>query len=82
MALMKASIKGRYAGDKSSTACTFDFNCGSDVKLRASLTDATFVAGPSFTGLSVAVEKPGSFVVGYDFPKKVKSSIRTFFYFF
>lgn len=69
---MKASLKGRYETEKSNVpaaAASFAFNAG-DVKLRASLTDATFVNGPSLNGLALAVEKPGSFIVDYNVPKK------------
>ncbi|TXG52255.1 hypothetical protein EZV62_021424 [Acer yangbiense] len=66
---MKASLKGRYETDKSSAAATLAFNAG-DVKLRASLTDATVVNGPSLSGLALAVEKPGFFIVDYNVPKK------------
>jgi hypothetical protein len=67
---MRASLKGRYENDKSTGAATVAFNTG-DVKLRASVTDATFVNGPSLNGLSLAVEKPGFFIVDYNVPKKV-----------
>lgn len=69
---MKASLKGRYETDKDRgvAAATVAFNAG-DVKLRASLTDATVVNGPSLNGLALAVEKPGFFIVDYNVPKKV-----------
>ncbi|CAI8606427.1 unnamed protein product [Vicia faba] len=67
---MKAALKGKYDLDhNSSGAATVAFNAG-DVKLRASITDATFKNGPSLTGLVLAVEKPGSFSVDYNVPKK------------
>ncbi|XP_018821657.1 outer envelope pore protein 24, chloroplastic [Juglans regia] len=69
---MKASLKGRYETEKSNgpaALATLGFNAG-DVKLRASLTDATFVNGPSLNGLVLAVEKPGFFLVDYNVPKK------------
>ncbi|KAH8489818.1 hypothetical protein Peur_058747 [Populus x canadensis] len=66
---MKASLKGKYDNDKSSTAATVAFNAG-DVKLRASITDATVVNGPSLNGLALAVEKPGFFIIDYNVPKK------------
>ncbi|ESR48203.1 Outer envelope pore protein 24B [Citrus sinensis] len=68
---MKASLKGRYETDKDRgvAAATVAFNAG-DVKLRASLTDATVVNGPSLNGLALAVEKPGFFIVDYNVPKK------------
>ena len=70
---MKASLKGRYELEKSNSpaaAATVAFNAG-DVKLRASLTDATVVNGPSLNGLALAVEKPGFFILDYNVPKKV-----------
>ncbi|CAK7339550.1 unnamed protein product [Dovyalis caffra] len=41
-----------------------------DLMLQASVTDVTFVNGPTFTDLSLSVEKPGSFIVDYDVPRK------------
>lgn len=69
---MKASFKAKYDADKASaaSAVTVTFNAG-DVKLRASMTDATVVNGPSLNGLALAVEKPGSFTIDYNVPKKV-----------
>ncbi|KAK7300628.1 hypothetical protein RJT34_11476 [Clitoria ternatea] len=67
---MKAALKGKYDIDKNgAAAATFAVNAG-DVKLRASVTEATFINGPSLTGLSLALEKPGSFIVDYNVPKK------------
>ncbi|KAF7817567.1 outer envelope pore protein 24, chloroplastic-like [Senna tora] len=67
---MKAALKGRYDIDKNGgAAATLAVNAG-DVKLRASIADATVVNGPSLTGLALAVEKPGSFIVDYNVPKK------------
>ncbi|XP_047334766.1 outer envelope pore protein 24A, chloroplastic-like [Impatiens glandulifera] len=68
---MKASLKSRYDADKSaaSVAATFVVNVG-DVKLRASMTDATFTNGPSFNGLGISLDKPGRFMVDYNVPKK------------
>ncbi|EFJ17052.1 hypothetical protein SELMODRAFT_115557 [Selaginella moellendorffii] len=37
-----------------------------DLLLRASCTDDTFASGPSLDGLSLGVEKPGSFLFDYD----------------
>ncbi|ONI32710.1 hypothetical protein PRUPE_1G381300 [Prunus persica] len=67
--MMKASLKGKYETDKSGAAANISV-FASDVKFRASLTDATFAAGPSLNGLVLAVEKPGSFIVDYNVPKK------------
>ncbi|KAL0360697.1 UNVERIFIED_CONTAM: Outer envelope pore protein 24A, chloroplastic [Sesamum radiatum] len=67
--MMKASFKARYEPDKAAAAATVSVNAG-DLKLRASMTDATVVNGPSLNGLSLAVERPGFFVVDYNVPKK------------
>ncbi|XP_010254902.1 PREDICTED: outer envelope pore protein 24A, chloroplastic-like [Nelumbo nucifera] len=66
---MKTSLKARYETDKSSAAATLAINAG-DVKLRASMTDATVVNGPSLNGLSLSVEKPGFFIVDYNVPRQ------------
>lgn len=66
---MKASFKARYETDKAAAASTVAVNAG-DIKLRASMTDATIVSGPSLNGLALAVEKPGFFIVDYNVPKK------------
>ncbi|KAK4722895.1 hypothetical protein R3W88_013128 [Solanum pinnatisectum] len=66
---MKASFKARYEPDKAAAAATVAFNAG-DLKLRASMTDATVVKGPSLNGLALAVEKPGLFIVDYNVSKK------------
>ncbi|XP_042497372.1 outer envelope pore protein 24A, chloroplastic-like [Macadamia integrifolia] len=66
---MKATIKGRYGTEKSSSSATLAFNAG-DVKLRASMTDATVANGPSLNGLALSLEKPGSFIIDYNVPEK------------
>ncbi|KAJ4833935.1 Outer envelope pore protein 24A, chloroplastic [Turnera subulata] len=66
---MKAALKGRYENDKSTAAAALTFNAG-DCKLRASLTDATVVNGPSLNGLALSLEKPGSFILDYNVPKQ------------
>ncbi|CAK9317231.1 unnamed protein product [Citrullus colocynthis] len=66
---MKATLKTKYDADKSGAASTLAVNAG-DVKLRASITDATIINGPSLNGLALAVEKPGFFIVDYNVPKK------------
>lgn len=69
---MKATLKGKYDVDKNGAAfANIAVNAG-DVKFRASVTEATFINGPSLTGLALAVEKPGSFIVDYNVPKKVR----------
>uniref|UniRef100_A0A803N1D3 Uncharacterized protein n=1 Tax=Chenopodium quinoa TaxID=63459 RepID=A0A803N1D3_CHEQI len=75
---MKASLKGKYEyeTDKAATSATstLAFPVG-DFKLRASVTDATFVKGPSFNGLGLSLEKPGFFIVDYNVPKKFMNSV-------
>ncbi|KAJ8762274.1 hypothetical protein K2173_007431 [Erythroxylum novogranatense] len=66
---MKASLKGRYHDDKSTAVATFSFNAA-DVKLRASVTDATVANGPNLNDLALAFEKPGFFIIDYDVPKR------------
>ncbi|XP_038984390.1 outer envelope pore protein 24B, chloroplastic-like [Phoenix dactylifera] len=66
---MKATVKGRYKVDRSSTSTTFAVNTG-DLKLKASMTDASFVHSPSLNGLALSVEKLGSFIIDYNVPKK------------
>ncbi|XP_027092894.1 outer envelope pore protein 24B, chloroplastic isoform X2 [Coffea arabica] len=66
---MKASFKARYETDKAAAAATVAVNAG-DIRLRASMTDATIVSGPNLNGLALAVEKPGFFIVDYNVPKK------------
>ncbi|XP_014503649.1 outer envelope pore protein 24, chloroplastic [Vigna radiata var. radiata] len=67
---MKATLKGKYDVDKNGAAFATVAVNAADVKFRASVTEATFINGPSLTGLSLAVEKPGSFIVDYNVPKK------------
>ncbi|KAG9440948.1 hypothetical protein H6P81_021113 [Aristolochia fimbriata] len=67
--MTRASVKGTYNADKSSAAASFTVS-GGDVKLRASMTDATIVNGPSLNGLSLSLEKPGAFMIDYNVPKK------------
>jgi hypothetical protein len=69
--MMKASVKGKYDTEKSvgGGAGTLVLN-GGDVRLRASITDATLNSGPSLNGLSLSLEKPGSFIIDYNVPKK------------
>lgn len=74
---MKASLKGKYETDKSSAAATVAFNAG-DVKLRASMTDATVINGPSLNGLALGVEKPGFFIIDYNVPKQVIQKVSCF----
>ncbi|MQM13592.1 hypothetical protein Taro_046520 [Colocasia esculenta] len=67
----KATAKVRYDVDKNagSAVATLALNAG-DVKLKASATDATFVNGPSLSGLTLSVERPGAFIIDYNCPGK------------
>ncbi|KAJ6811934.1 outer envelope pore protein 24, chloroplastic-like [Iris pallida] len=67
---MKASLKGRYESEKSSTSvATLSVSAG-DANLKATFTDATFVKGPSFDGLSLSLDRPGAFIIDYNVAKK------------
>ncbi|GKV04819.1 hypothetical protein SLEP1_g16926 [Rubroshorea leprosula] len=66
---MKTTLKARYDPVRFSGAATLAAGLG-DVKLSATITDATVVKGPSLNGLSLAVEKPGFFIIDYNVPKK------------
>lgn len=66
---MKGSLKTRHESDKMEAVATVAVNAG-DVRLRASMTDATLVNGPSLNGIALAVEKPGFYIVDYNVPKK------------
>ncbi|KAK3007827.1 hypothetical protein RJ639_014517, partial [Escallonia herrerae] len=67
--MLNTSVKGRYDNDGSAAAATFALN-GGDVKLRATISDATFTSGPSLNCLSLSLEKPGSFLVDFNVPQK------------
>jgi hypothetical protein len=60
---MKATVKGRYEGDKATAAATLALSAAGDLRLRASATDAAFAAGPTLDGLTLTLEKPGSFLL-------------------
>lgn len=60
---MKATVKGRYEGDKATAAATVALAPAGDLRLRASATDAAFAAGPSLDGLTLTLEKPGAFLL-------------------
>jgi hypothetical protein len=67
VAAMKASLRGNYGTHESSNAAaTLSFNVG-DCKLKVSATDATFTkAGiETLNGVSLALDKPGSFSINY-----------------
>jgi len=59
---MKATLKGRYEGDKATAATTLAAPAG-DLRLKASATEAAFANGPSLRGLTLTLEKPGAFLV-------------------
>nr|ACG31274.1 DANA2 [Zea mays] len=59
---MKATLKGRYEGDKATAATTLAAPAG-DLRLKASATEAAFTNGPSLRGLTLTLEKPGGFLV-------------------
>lgn len=75
--MISASLRGRYDSDVSGAIGTVTVDGGA-VKLKANMTDATFVNGPSLEGLSLSLEKPGSFLIDYDVPKKVQHFSPTF----
>lgn len=70
----KTSLKARYATDKLGVVGTLAVDAG-DFRFLASATDTTFVGGPSLNGLSLSIEKPGSFFIDYDVPKQVHFSL-------
>lgn len=59
---MKATLKGRYEGDKATAATTLAAPAG-DLRFKASATEAAFANGPSLRGLTLTLEKPGAFLV-------------------
>uniref|UniRef100_A0A164WEG9 Outer envelope pore protein 24, chloroplastic n=1 Tax=Daucus carota subsp. sativus TaxID=79200 RepID=A0A164WEG9_DAUCS len=67
--MIKGSLKVKNTNDKNSAGATVAVNAG-NVKLRASMTEAIIVNGPSFNGLALSLEKPGSFIIDYNVPKK------------
>ncbi|KAJ7564134.1 hypothetical protein O6H91_02G003900 [Diphasiastrum complanatum] len=69
--MTKLSLKGKHEAGSvlQSAAATLSLGAG-DVKLKASCTDTTFINGPSLTGVSIGVEKPGLFIIDYDLPSK------------
>ena len=69
---MKATVKGRYEGDKATANATLALSAAGDLRLRASATDAAFAAGPSLDGLTLTLEKPGSFLLDLKPHNKVR----------
>ncbi|KAL0360696.1 UNVERIFIED_CONTAM: Outer envelope pore protein 24, chloroplastic [Sesamum radiatum] len=66
---MEASLTAKYQPEKASAAATISFVVR-DFMLRASISDAVVVNGPSLNGLSLTLEKPRCFAIDYDVPKK------------
>ncbi|KAL6638296.1 hypothetical protein ACP70R_025868 [Stipagrostis hirtigluma subsp. patula] len=60
---MKATLKGRFEGDKATAATTLAVPAAGDLRLKASATEAAFSNGPSLRGLTLTLEKPGAFLV-------------------
>ncbi|XP_062213919.1 outer envelope pore protein 24, chloroplastic-like [Phragmites australis] len=60
---MKATLTGRFVGDKATAATTLVVPAAGDLRLKASATEATFSNGPSLLGLTLTLEKPGSFLI-------------------
>uniref|UniRef100_A0A0E0D9Q6 Uncharacterized protein n=1 Tax=Oryza meridionalis TaxID=40149 RepID=A0A0E0D9Q6_9ORYZ len=72
---MKATVKGRYEGDKAMAAATLAFTpSAADLRFKASATDAAFARGPSLEGLTLTLEKPGSFLLDLKPHSKVATS--------
>ena len=69
------SFIGGTNGNKKGLAATLSANPG-ELKLRASLSDTNFTDGSTLNldDLLLSVEKPGSFIVDFDIPKKVLTS--------
>ncbi|GAB2291304.1 Outer envelope pore protein 24, chloroplastic [Dionaea muscipula] len=70
---MKASLAGRYVIDNdkpivASASSNIAIPAG-DLNFTA-LTDATFSSSPSLNGLVLSLQRPGSFIVNYNVPKK------------
>uniref|UniRef100_A0A0E0KLQ6 Outer envelope pore protein 24, chloroplastic n=1 Tax=Oryza punctata TaxID=4537 RepID=A0A0E0KLQ6_ORYPU len=72
---MKATVKGRYEGDKATAAATLAVTpSAADLRFKASATDAAFARGPSLEGLTLTLEKPGSFLLDLKPHSKVTTS--------
>ncbi|CAI9110739.1 OLC1v1010813C1 [Oldenlandia corymbosa var. corymbosa] len=67
--MIRGCLTGIYENDVAGAVGTLTLD-GGDVKLQASITDATLATGPSLNGLSLSVIKPASFVIDYNLPKK------------
>ena len=60
---MKATLKGRFEGDKATAATTLAVPAAGDLRFKASATEAAFANGPSLRGLTLTLEKPGAFLI-------------------
>jgi hypothetical protein len=60
---MKATVKGRFEGDKATAATTLAVPAAGDLRFKASATEAAFANGPSLRGLTLTLEKPGAFLI-------------------
>lgn len=58
-----------HSNGRASAAASLAIKAG-DVKLKASITDATVRYGPSLQGISISLEKPSSFLISYNVPDK------------
>ncbi|KAF3777955.1 Outer envelope pore protein 24A [Nymphaea thermarum] len=61
-------IEGKYESRPASSTLAVNM---SNVKLKASVTDATIISGLSFNGFSLSVEEPSIFIIDYNVPKKI-----------
>ncbi|XP_028556057.1 outer envelope pore protein 24B, chloroplastic-like isoform X3 [Dendrobium catenatum] len=66
---MKAKVKGRYEAHRGAASAALSIT-SDDLKLTGILTDATFSNAPALTGLALSIQKPGSFSIVFDVPKK------------
>lgn len=69
-AMTKAHVKAKYDSGANAATATLSFGAG-DLKLKASCANNTFKDGGSLHGVSVGVEKPGSFMIDYDLHSQV-----------
>lgn len=66
----KTELKARYDTGGQVAGLTLAVAAG-DLKLKGSVTDSTFINGPSLEGMSIGVEKPGHFLFDYDLAHQV-----------
>jgi hypothetical protein len=78
--MTRASVKGKYEAGLQAASATVSVNAG-DLKLKATCTDSTFVNVRSLNGITLGVEKPGFFMIDYDLPKKVHSTLLDIIFF-